>query len=549
MTVKGYDILAQALKKQGADTMFFIMGGPMQQAENSAAAHGIRCIDVRHEQAAAMSAHAYARVRNFPGLCMAASGPGTLNLSTGLATTWADCTPVVAIGGSCSSQEIGNGTFQEVDQVAAMKPFTKWSERITEVRRIPELMAKAYRTAMSGKPGPVYIDIPGDVVNGEVDENDVVWPDYSRARDVARPGADPAMVERAVALLASARKPVLVYGSGAGIWSDAGAALKAFVDATGIPFYATPQARGAIPEDHENCYLAARNLALREADLILIVGTRTNYIIGHARPPKMNGDAKFIRIDIDPTEIDTTVRLDLGLIGDARRVMEQINEAGKGRLRKSQYDEWRNYIAKGSRQRDDVLNAKLNNDATPIHPLRLGKEIRDFMDRDAIMVVDGREILEFGRVTIPTFLPGHRLNSGTFGTMGVGMPYAVGAKAASPESQVICLHGDGSFGMNAMEIDTAARHKLPVIVVISLNGGWTADGAGKKVGSRLGYPRYELMAQAFGCHGEYVDKPGDIRPALERARKANLEGKAALINVRTDENARAHAGRFSRYMT
>lgn len=549
MTAKGFDILAQSLKKQGADTMFFLMGGPMQSSEDAVAGQGIRCIDVRHEQAAAMSAHAYARVRNFPGLCMAASGPGALNLGTGLATAWADCTPVVAIGGSCSSQEIGNGTFQEVDQVAAMKPFTKWSERIIETRRIPEMIAKAYRTAISGKPGPVYLDLPGDVIHGELEDKDVVWPDYTRAREVARPGADPATVERAIAALAAAKKPVLVWGSGAAIWSRAASALQAFVDKTGIPFFATPQARGAIPEDHQYCYLAARNTALREADLIMIVGTRTNYVIGHARPPKMNGSAKFIRVDIDPTEIDTTVRLDIGLIGDAKRVMEQFVEANNGRLRPALYEDWRKYLAAEHKKRSESLEVKLSNDATPIHPLRLGKEIRDFMDRDAIMVVDGREILEFGRISIPTFHAGHRLNSGTFGTMGVGLPFAVGAKAASPKSQVICLHGDGSFGINAMEMDTAARHGLPIITVISLNGGWTADGEGTKTGSRLGYTRYDKMVEALGCYGEYVEKPGDIRPALERAKKATLEGKPALINVRTDENARANAGRFSRYMT
>ena len=185
---------------------------------------------------------------------------------------------------------------------------------------------------------------------------------------------------------------------------------------------------------------------------------------------------KFIRIDIDPTEIATAPRLDLGLVGDARRVVEQFNEANDGRIRPAMYDEWRRFLGEAHRQRNEAQKEKLENDQVPIHPQRLCKEIRDFIDRDAILVVDGREILEYGRGSIPTFLPRHRLNSGTFGTMGVGLPFAIGAKAACPDAQVVCLHGDGSFGINGMELDTAARHKLPVITVISLNGGWSADG-------------------------------------------------------------------------
>ena len=549
MAIKGYELLAQALKRQGVDTMFFLMGGPMQSSEDACARAGIRAIDVRHEQAAAMMAHGYARLRNFPGFCMTASGPGTLNLGAGLANALVDCSPVVAMGGSCSSREVGNGTFQEFDQVAAMRPLTKWAERINETRRIPELVNKAFQTAASGKPGPVYLDMPGNVVHEEVEEIAVVWPDYPRHRQLARPAADPAMVEHAIALLAAAKKPVLVWGSGAAIWSEAASALKAFVDQTGIPFYATPQGRGAIPEDHEYCYLTARNVAFREADLVMIVGTRINYVLWHMRSPRFNENAKFIRIDIDPTEIATTPRLDIGLIGDAKRVLEQLTEANDGRIRAGMFDEWRRYLAEAHQQRNEAQKVKLENDQVPIHPLRLCKEIRDFIDRDAIVVVDGREILEYGRVSIPTFLPGHRLNSGTFGTMGVGLPYAIGAKAARPDAQVLCLHGDGSFGINGMELDTAARHGLPVITVISLNGGWTADGARKKTGSHLGYTRYEKMAEMFGCYGEYVEQPQDIRPALERASASAKKGIPALVNVRTDENARANAGRFTRYMT
>ena len=546
MTIQGSQLLAKALKRQGADTMFYLMGGPMLSAESSCIAEGIRAIDVRHEQAAAMMAHGYARVLNRPGLCMAASGPGTLNLGTGLATSLVDCTPVVAIGGSSPLKEWGSGAFQEFDQVAAMRPLTKWSERIYEARRIPELVDKAFKIAASGKPGPVYLDVPGDIAHHQVEEGAIVWPEYDRGTLLGRPAADPTLAERAITLLSGAKRPVLLWGSGA-IWANAAHALRVFVDKTGIPFYTTPQARGVIPEDHESCYLTARNRAFKEADVILIVGTRVNYVISHTRAPRFNEQAKFVRIDIDPAEVASSPRLDIGLVGDARRVVEQLNEANEGRIRPELFDEWRRSLADEHQRRHQAQEIKMSTDQNPIHPLRLCREIRDFMDREAILVVDGQEILNYGRQSIPGYLPGHRLNSGTFGTMGVGLPYALGAQAARADRQVICLHGDGSFGINAMELDTAVRHRLPVITVISLNGGWSADIKRDRPGRDLGYTRYDKMAEALGCYAEYVEEPSGIGPALQRAGDAVGKGVPALVNVKTDPNAMASVAKFSFY--
>jgi len=546
MTIHASQLLGKALKRQGVDTLFYLMGGPMFTTEGACVAEGIRAVDVRHEQAAAMMAHAYARVLNRPGVCMAASGPGTLNFGTGLATSLMDCTPVVAVGGSSPLKEWGTGAFQELDQVAAMRPLVKWAERVYEARRIPELVNKAFRIAVSGKPGPVYLDLPGDILHHPVEEKMIVWPEYERGAGLGRAAGDPAMVERAIELLAGAKRPIVLSGSGA-LWSEAGSALQAFVDKTGIPFYTTPQGRGVIPEDHEFCYLSARNLAFKEADVVLIVGTRINYVINHTRSPRFSEQAKFIRIDIDPAEVASTPRLDVGLIGDAKRVLEQLHEADDGRIRPGLFDAWRRQLAEAHRKRAQAQEILMSTDQKPIHPLRLCKEVRDFMDREAILVVDGQEILNFGRQSIQTYLPGHRLNSGTFGTMGVGLPYAIGAQVASPDRQVICLHGDGSFGINAMELDTAVRHGIPVITVISLNGGWTSDPKRERVGRDLGFTRYDKMAEALGCHAEYVEEPRDIRPALQRANAAAKNGVPALINVKTDPNAKATTARFTTY--
>jgi thiamine pyrophosphate-dependent acetolactate synthase large subunit-like protein len=549
MTLTGSDLVAQALRRQGVDTFFYIMGAPMLSVEAASLALGMRGIDVRHEQAAAMAAHAYARLLNRPGICMAASGPGTTNLITGVAHAFVDCTPVVALGGSSPAALSGHGTFQEIDQLAMLAPCTKWSARVHQAERIPELVDRAIREAMSGKPGPVYLDLPGDVLFAAVDETRVEWPDpWDQARR-PRPAASGADIEAITGLLAQTEKPVIVAGMGV-LWSEAEAELQAFVEAAGIPFYTTPQSRGAIPEDHALCYLTARATAFREADLILVLGTRMNYIIGHASPPRFNQAAKVVRIDIDPGEIATSPRrLDVGVVADAKVALAQLTVAARGRVSPDRFAAWRDRLRGQNRSKLDEQETILGNDATPIHPLRLCRELRDFMARDTILCVDGQEILNYGRQAIPTFEPRHRLNSGTFGTMGVGLPFGLGAKVACPDKPVIVLHGDGSFGMNAMELDTLVRHKLPILVVISLNGGWTGDPKKERPGRDLGYTRFDRIAEALGCHGEQVEKPDDILPALRRGMAAVAAGRPALVNVVTDWRARATTAAFTQYVT
>jgi thiamine pyrophosphate-dependent acetolactate synthase large subunit-like protein len=546
--VTGSDLLAQALVEQKADTVFYLMGGPMLEAGSACIARGLKMIDVRHEQAAAMMAQAYARVLARPGVCMACSGPGSINLTTGLANALVDCVPVVALGGSSPVSQYGMGAFQEFDQLAVMRPVTKWAARVYEARRIPEFVDRAFAQALQGKPGPVYLDFPADVLHEQVDPGRVRWPSPAAPHFPARTGADPRMLDEAVRLLEGAERPLLLSGSGI-LWSDGAAELERFVGASGIPFYTTPQGRGVIPEDHVYFYGNARSTAFKEADVVLVVGTRLNYVFGFGKPPRFSPAAKFIRIDIDPGEVCGSGRDGLGILGDARTVLGQLRAAMAGRVVPARYSAWRERLAAIEAERAPKLEAKLANDQVPIHPLRLCRELRDFIARDAILVVDGQEILNFGRQAIPSYLPRHRLNSGPFGTMGVGLPFGLGAKAARPDKQVVVLHGDGSFGLNGMELDTAIRHKLPVLVVISLNGGWTADPERSKPGRDLGYTRFDRLAESLGCHGEYVERPEDIRPALERAGQAVAGGRTALVNVVTDWRAHAETVAFARAMT
>lgn len=545
----GSEILAKALRNEQTTELFFIMGGPMLLAESSCIKEGIRPIDVRHEQAAAMMGHAYSRLLQKPSVCMAASGPGVINLATGLANALIDCAPVVAIGGSAPIGQFGRQVFQEIDQVEIMRGCVKWADRVYNLKRIPQMVNTAFQKAMGGKPGPVYLDFPGDILYGKIDEDEVDWSMSGRPLLNARPLGEPERVEALVDALSKAKKPILLSGSGV-IWSRAWEEMQAFVETAGVPFYTTPQGRGVVPDDHEFSYMTMRSSAFREADLIIVLGTRMNYIIGHAAPPRFNANATIARIDIDSDEIASAARnVDIGIVGDCKAVLQQLLTAMEGRVKPGQYADWRKQLEEGEAAKRAKPGANETFDEEPIHPLRLCDEVKNFMNRDAILVVDGQEILNYGRQSMPTFAPGHRLNSGPFGTMGVGLPFGLGAKVAKPDTQVIVVHGDGSFGLNAMELDTAVRHNIPVLLVISLNGGWTGDPDKEKPGRELGYTRYDQMAEALGCYSEYVEKPEDIRPALERAQKQVDAGRVAVVNVKTDYRARAGTVAFASYST
>jgi len=542
-TLTGSDVLARSLVSQGMDTLFYIMGGPMIETEAATIKLGARAIDTRHEQAASLMAHAYSRVTRRPGVCMGASGPGATNLVTGVANAFVDAAPMIAVGGSSPRVFYEMEAFQEIDQLAVFKPITKWAARIYDTKRIPELVAMAYRQATTGKPGPVYLDVPGDVLGETLDESAITFP--RPWAPAPRTLGDPGAISEAIGLLAKAERPLILGGSGVW-WSDAAAAFQAFVEATGIPFYTTPISRGTVPEDHELAFLNARAKAFSEVDVLLAVGTRFNFVIQFGRPPRFAADAKVIHVDVNPTELNHNRQADVPIAGDARAVLEQLTREARGKIDPGRYGRWVSKLKVLDTEKASEMDKQMTSEDTPIHPLRLCKEVRDFLKRDAILVVDGQEILNYGRQSIPTFVPGHRLNSGAFGCMGVGLPFGIGAKIAKPNAQVVVLHGDGSYGINGMEIDTAVRHKIPVLCVISNNGGWTADPKQDKPGRNLGYSRYDKMAQDFGAHGEYVEKPHEIRPALDRAAAS---GKPAVVNVITDYRARASTIRFSAYTT
>ena len=541
-SIRGEQIIGQAFKNEGVETIFFMMGGPTSGTAASCLAHGMEGIYVRHEQAAAMMAHAYARVTGKPGICITPSGPGTANAVTGLANAWADSAPIVAIGGAAPMRATTLDAFQEMDQVAMMKPVVKAAYRVDMVQRIPEYVSIAFREAMDGKKGPVYLDLPGDILAGKVEEDSLYWPRQYRVE--SRPAGDPALIRRAVALLRQAARPIIVTGSGV-LWADASRELRQFVETTGIPFYTTPQGRGVVPEDHPRAFPAARSLAFREADLVLVIGARANSMLSFLRPPRFSPEAKFININLDGRSIGHNRGVEVGIPGDAKLVLQQLTGEASGKFDGAQETAWVAQLAAKQRSNEERSAPLLHSEAVPVHPLRLCRELREVISRDTILVVDGHEILNFARQSIPIYDIGTSLNAGPHGCMGVGVPFGIGAKAARPDKPVLVLSGDGAFGWNGMEMDSAIRHNLPIVVVVSNNAGFTSRQTGRatasnlgmgNVGRELGHQRYDKVVEALGGYGEFVENPVDIRAALERA---IASGKPALVNVCTDPEAQA----------
>ena len=531
-------LLAQALAAEGVDTFFHLQERERLVYDLTTA--GLRAVLVRNELAGGMMAHAYSRVAGKPGVVLTAPGPGTANLVPAMANALADACPVIALGASAHLLDRHTGTFQEMDQVRLMEPVTKWAAQLTHPHRIAEYVSSAFRHALAAPQGPVYLDLPADVVEQgpPIDEEQAKRP--TKYRTQARPHADPALVEQAIELLALAQKPLVVAGSGV-LWSGASSELQGFVDLTGTPFFTTPQARGVIPEDHPLFFGGARSMAFREADVVLVVGTRANIISTFFLPPRWNPDVKIIAVNLDPTEIGKNAPVEVGLYGDAQAVLRQLTDAARGRF-EPRRSEWVSALAKRDASRSEREAQHLNSDQTPIHPLRLCREVGAFMDRDAILALDGNETLVYGNQSILTFMPGHRLTPGPHGTMGVGVPFGIGAQLAKPDKQVVVLTGDGAFGWYGIEVDTAVRYQLPVLFVICNNGGYAAAFEGIDNPQReLGFTRYDRMVEALGGHGEFVERPEAIRPALERA---YASGKPAAVNVITDPYASASTAAF-----
>ncbi|UCF91644.1 MAG: thiamine pyrophosphate-binding protein [Desulfobacterales bacterium] len=533
--VYGSDLVAKALKKENVEVVFTLSGVPLFGVYQALNREGIRLIDVRHEQAAVLMAQGYARATGRPGVACVVPGPGVLNAVTGVANCHYGSAPVVVLAGQSKMTDFELGGFHEMNHLDLMRPITKWCATAYDARRIAEYISIAFRQARGAMPGPAFIDFPQNILEEEVDPAEVVRPD--RYRVSSGPCGEPSLVAQAASMLAQAERPLIVYGSGI-LWSGAHAELRQFVETTGLPSVPTPLARGFIPDDHPCSCFIARSRAMAQADVVLFVGARLNFILSYGRPPRFNPQARAIQVDTVAEEIGRNRPIDVGIVGDAKAVLKQLLEAWI-RMGASDKRSWAVELKELEEQKKAKWMRWAESSRKPINPIRLCSEIARFLPRDAIVTIDGGEILDFARNLIPAYTPGSRMNPGVTGLLGIGIPYAIGAKLAHPDRQVLCLCGDGAFGFNGMEMDTAARQGLPIVVVVSNNACWGVCtniqrgvyGAECTHGTLLACAQYDLMARAMDCHGETVEEPDQIRPALERAFNAQ---RPALVNVITD---------------
>jgi acetolactate synthase-1/2/3 large subunit len=530
---RGGDLVVRALKEEGVKYIFGLSGGHINTIFDACLDFGIRIIDTRHEQAAVNMAEGWARFTGEPGVAVVTAGPGTVNAFPGVSVAMQSGSPVVIIAGRSSLERRDIGAMQDMDQIEVMHPVTKWSRSVFQTKRICEYMTTAFRQAQSGRPGPVFLEIPIDVVDGESHIEQVVWcKDY---RTEYRPYGDPLAIEKAAGLLSKAQRPVIVAGGGVW-WSGAGEELRAFVEATNIPFYSRSMARGIIPDDHPlsgGMFPAG----LTQADVVLILGTKLDWTIAYGRPPIFHPGIKVIQVDVEPEEIGKNRPVDIGIPGDARGVLSQLGQALKGKYKAP--ETWAATVKAMMGGVRTQFAGDIRKTGSPVHPARLAQEVREFLPRDAALVVDGGDIAIFANVLLDAYSPGSLVWVGGFGHLGVGVPYANAAKLARPERAVALLTGDGSFGLSLMELDTAVRHRIPIVCVVANDGGWgqirrgqiAKYGRDRVIGSQLGLRPYHKMVEAMGGYGELVERTEDVKGALERAFRSGLP---ACINVITD---------------
>ena len=535
----GSHLLIDALKAEGVDTVFGIAGDHILHLLDVMVDEPIKMIDTRHEQAAVHMADAYARLLRRPGVVLSTT-PGHANAVPGLANAMHSEAPVINIAGSADSANLGRGAMQEFDQVGVAAPVTKGAWQIPSPERIPEYVALAIRTAMDGRRGPVHLTLPHDFQSDEVDAaaaQRYAPSEYSGPRMAA---GDPVQVERAVDLLHSAERPVIFAGPGAGATVDP-EELGRFVETTRIPVLTEDSARGLIPDDHPYSigfgYLPLNKAAQRvgEADVVLVLGRRLDYMVGFGGNPPFAPDVKQIVIDPSAAEIGRARSVEVGILGDVGPIVTQLADAVKPR--RWTESSWVQSLRATRAAYQEEL-AELANEADPMHPMFVSQTLQRFVDDDTPMTFDGGDYCHFFRASFKANTPNRWCYVSSFGMIGVGFPYALGAQAAFPDKRSVLVVGDGSFGFNAMEFDTAVRHNLPVVAVLGNNSIWGIDWQiqkglfGRVVWTDLLPTRYDLVAEGLGAHGEHVTKAAELAPALERAFDSN---RPALVNVEIDQ--------------
>jgi acetolactate synthase I/II/III large subunit len=530
----GGKLAAKALKAAGVEVVFTLSGGHVMGIYDGCLDEGIEIIDVRHEQAAVHAADAWARLHpGRVGVAILTAGPGVTDGVTGVANAWRANSPILVFGGQGPFSNLRRGSLQEMDHVSMMRPISKWADACYQTNRIAEYVELAVRTALSGIPGPAFLEIPMDVLHGPVDLDAVTIPPFRDYRVRSAASADD--VRRAAEVLGAADRPVLMAGTSLK-WSEGAEALRRFVEATGVPCFTNGMARGQLSMSHPQFFNRSRKDALSGADVVILAGTPLDFRMrfGAAIPPL----ARIVQLDLDETLIGQNRSAEVGLVGNLGANLDALLGTLQDSVGGLDASGWAAELREIEEKAEASLATQLTSDEVPIDPLRLCAEVADFVASDDTMIVigDGGDIVAQASKVLRVPERGTWMDPGPLGTLGVGMPFALAAQRAHPDRRVLIVYGDGSFGLNGFEFDTAVRFGLPIVGVVGNDAAWgqmmrpqaMLYGESRLVATRLEYTRYDKVVEALGGHGEHVTEPGQIRPALQRAFDS---GKPALVNV------------------
>ena len=547
MTISGAQIIARALRTEGVDTIFTLAGDHILPLLDVLDDEGFRLIDCRHEQAAVHMAEAWARMTGRLGV-VTVTTPGHANALPGLINAMSTESPILNIAGSSDLKNYHRGIMQEIDQVGIARTVTKGAWLAHDPVRIPDLMSTAIRTAFEGRRGPVHLTVPVDVQSATVEEETLRFfepASYRRTQPIAAPQGG---VEEAVRLLREAERPVIVASTPAayGEWT---AIYERFIETTKIPFLTEEAARGIVPDDHPYCFgffdlsqHTAANL-IREADVVLFLGKLLDFTIGFGFGPVVPNDAKVIQVEPDATQVGRNRGVDLALVGDVGPIVQQLaDEASKSVWEERAWvDRFRTAVVQQKERLEEHAMEE-----SPLRSMFVHKTLAACLRQDDVLVFDGGDYAYYGRAYLPALSPRSWYYLPSLGMLGQAVPVAIAAKVARPDSRVFCITGDGAFGFNAMELDTAVRHKLKVVFLVGNDAAWGIDKNlqlglyGKAVITDLVPSRYDILAQGLGAYGELVERPEELAPALERA--LAVDGPALLnISVQSEISPRAQA--------
>ena len=548
----GFHLVVDALKANDVDTIYGVVGIPITDLARLAQASGIRYVGFRHENSAGNAAAAAGFLTGRPGVCLTVSAPGFLNGLAALANATTNCFPMIQISGSGNRAmiDLQRGEYGELDQLNAARPFAKAAYRIGRVDDIGRGVARAIRTAVSGRPGGVYLDIPGDVLGQAMDATAAAATVWRVVDPAPRQLPAPEAVDRACEVLTQAKRPLIVLGKGAAS-ARADAVIRRFVETSGIPYLPMSMAKGLLPDSHPQSAATARSLALARADVVLLVGARLNWLLGHGETPQWAADARFVQVDIAASELDSNRPIAAPLVGDIGSAMSALCDALAARPI-AVPAAWTDELAERKARNENTMRGRLAENPHPMRFYNALGAIRDVLreNPDVYLVNEGANTLDLARNIIEMELPRHRLDTGTWGVMGIGMGYAIAA-AVQTGQPVVAIEGDSAFGFSGMEIETICRYKLPVTVVILNNGGvyrgdeparggaWSEDPAPTALNARA---HHELIAQAFGGNGYHVTTPNELRSALAEAIASRVP---SIVDCELDPAAGVESGHLA----